>query len=319
MKVGIALPATADAVGNSKNAVDLLIDQAGIAAAAGVSSLWFSQRFDIDALTLVAAVAREVPEVELGTSVVPMYPRHPIVLANQVQTVQAASGGRFTLGLGLGAQPVAEGVYGVSYDRPIRHLRDYVAALRGIFAGEKIDIHGETLTASTTQLSTVVGGAAPVPIVVAAMGEQALRVTAEVADGTLPYLAGPRTIAETIVPALAASGRPSLRVVAAVPAVVTSNVDEVVAQAEKELSFYDSIPSYQKVLAAENLSRAAQLALIGDEETVAAGVRAYFEAGATEVLLAQTGLGSARDMTRTWALAGALARESSHNAREGRA
>jgi F420-dependent oxidoreductase-like protein len=307
MKVGIALPATADAVGHSKNAVDLLVDQARTAAAAGVSSVWFSQRFDLDALTLVAAVAREVPDVALGTSVVPMYPRHPIVLANQAQTVQAASGGRFTLGLGLGAQQVAEGVYGVAYDRPIRHLRDYVAALRGIFAGEKIDIHGETITASTTQLSTVVGGALPVPIVVAAMGEQALRVTGEVADGTLPYLAGPRTIAETIAPALAASGRPSLRIVAAVPAVVTSNVDDVVAKAEEELSFYDSIPSYQKVLAAENLSRAAQLALIGDEETVAAGVRAYFDAGATEVILAQTGLGSTEDMIRTWELAGKLA------------
>ncbi|MFF1820688.1 TIGR03564 family F420-dependent LLM class oxidoreductase [Kribbella sp. NPDC058245] len=313
MTVGIALPTTSDAVARSTNAVDLLIDQARTAAEFGVGGIWLSQRFDVDALTLAAAVAREVPDVAIGTSVVPMYPRHPVVLASQALTVQAASAGRFTLGIGLGAGPVAEGLYGVPYDRPIRHLRDYMTTLRAIFAGEEADVHGPTVTAATAGYSTVVGGASTLPIIVAAMGEQALRAAGELADGTLPFLAGRRTIANTIAPAITAAaqsaGRTAPRIIAAVPAIVTSKVDAVTAAAREELGFYAAFPTYQRILAAEGIDHPAQLALIGDEETVAAGVRAYLEAGATEVIFAQTGLGSRADQLRTGELAGALTKE----------
>lgn len=150
------------------------------------------------------------------------------------------------------------------------------------------------------------------PIVVAAMGPQALKVTGELADGTMPFLAGPRALAENIVPVLNAAaesaGRPKPKIIAAFPAIVTSAVDATREKAARELAFYDSIPSYQKILAAEGVSAAHELAAIGDEETVAAAIRRYFDAGATEVVVSQAGIHSTEDRLRTWRLLGEVSR-----------
>ncbi|HEY2061210.1 MAG TPA: TIGR03564 family F420-dependent LLM class oxidoreductase [Amycolatopsis sp.] len=301
MTIGITLPAGLPA------GVDELIGQAKWAAEAGVGSVWFSQQpLSYDAIAVAGLAGREVPGLAVGTSVVPVYPRHPLVLASAARTAYAATGGRFTLGLGLGAQSFHQPIYGVEYPPPIRHLREQLTVLRQVFAGETVDFDGETLDVHTADAAE----AADVPIIVAAMGPQALRVTGELADGILPFLAGPRTLAENIVPALTQAaeraGRPAPRVIAAVPVVVTSDVAAVRQTAAAELGFYSTIPSYQKVLATEGVDHAAQLALIGDEEAVAAGVRQYYEAGATEVLFAQTGLNGPADRERTWRLAGAL-------------
>ena len=301
MTIGITLPAGLPA------GVDELIGQAEWAAGAGVGSVWFSQQpLSYDAIAVAGLAGREVPGLAVGTSVVPVYPRHPLVLASAARTAHAATGGRFTLGLGLGAQSFHQPIYGVEYPPPIRHLREQLTVLRQVFAGETVDFDGETLDVHTADAAE----AADVPIIVAAMGPQALRVTGELADGILPFLAGPRTLAENIVPTLTQAaeraGRPAPRVIAAVPVVVTSDVAAVRQIAAAELGFYSTIPSYQKVLATEGVDHAAQLALIGDEEAVAAGVRQYYEAGATEVLFAQTGLNGPAARERTWRLAGAL-------------
>ena len=301
MTIGITLPAGLPA------GVHELIGQAKWAAEAGVGSVWFSQQpLSFDAIAVAGLAGREVPGLPVGTSVVPVYPRHPLVLASAARTAHAATGGRFTLGLGLGAQSFHQPTYGVEYPPPIRHLREQLTVLRQVFAGETVDFDGETLDVHTADAAE----AADVPIIVAAMGPQALRVTGELADGILPFLAGPRTLAENIVPALTQAaeraGRPAPRVIAAVPVVVTSDVAAVRQTAAAELGFYSTIPSYQKVLATEGVDHAAQLALIGDEEAVAAGVRQYYEAGATEVLFAQTGLNGSADRERPWRLAGAL-------------
>jgi alkanesulfonate monooxygenase SsuD/methylene tetrahydromethanopterin reductase-like flavin-dependent oxidoreductase (luciferase family) len=95
-----------------------------------VDDVWLNQGLDIDAVTVAALVARLVPRVIVGTAVVPTYPRHPIVLASQAKAAQLAAGGRFALGIGLGHQGQVEGVFGVPFDRPIGHLRDYLRALR---------------------------------------------------------------------------------------------------------------------------------------------------------------------------------------------
>jgi alkanesulfonate monooxygenase SsuD/methylene tetrahydromethanopterin reductase-like flavin-dependent oxidoreductase (luciferase family) len=131
------------------------------------------------------------------------------------------------------------------------------------------------------------------------MGPQALAVTAELADGTLPYLAGPKALSERIVPVLAKAGTPK-RVVAAVPAVVTDDPDAVRALAAEQMAFYGQIPSYRKILDAEGVDHPVELALIGDEKTVAQGIQRYYDAGATDVVLSQTGIRSAEERLRTW-------------------
>jgi F420-dependent oxidoreductase-like protein len=291
MTIGVTLPA--GDTDSSPNLVDELIDQTRQAAEAGLKSVWFSQLpLSQDAVTVAALAGREVPGIEVGTSVVPTYPRHPLLVASAAQTAQAATGGRFTLGIGLGSKGFLGPVYGLEYPPPIRHLREYLTVLRSAFAGETVDFEGETVTAKAPGPSTVGGD---VPIIVAAMGPQALKVTAELADGTLPFLAGPRALSELIVPIMAGK-----RIIAAVPAVVTDEPDEVRKKAVEQMSFYGQIPSYRRILDAEGVGHAADLAIIGDEKTVLAGLQRYYDAGATDVLVSQTGIRSSEERRRTW-------------------
>ncbi|MEU0508235.1 LLM class F420-dependent oxidoreductase [Amycolatopsis sp. NPDC006125] len=300
MRIGAAL-ATAD----DTNYVDAIVAQAKQVAADGLKSVWFGQRFDYDAAALATVVGREVPELSVGTSAIPIFGRHPLLVSSQAQTAQAATHGRFQLGLALGAKNLLEGAFGLSYDRPVARLREFLTVLRELFTTGTADFRGEVLTA-VPPLPAAVPGAGPVPLLVAAMGPQALRATGELADGTLPYLAGPKVLAGEIVPAITAASATAPRVVAFVAGVVTSDVERVRANAVEQLAFYERIPSYQRVIGLAGASRAGELAVIGDEETVAAEIRRYFDAGATEVVFTQTDLGSAEDQRRTWRLLGEL-------------
>ncbi|MDH6436787.1 alkanesulfonate monooxygenase SsuD/methylene tetrahydromethanopterin reductase-like flavin-dependent oxidoreductase (luciferase family) [Streptomyces sp. SAI-144] len=138
--------------------------------------------------------------------------------------------------------------FGLPFERPIARLREFLTALRQLTETGTADFHGEPLTATTPIPARVPGAESGIPLLVAAMGPQALRVSGELADGILPYLGGPRALAEHIIPALtaaaAAAGRPAPRIVALVPGVVTDDVDAVRAQATENLAFYKQISSY---------------------------------------------------------------------------
>jgi F420-dependent oxidoreductase-like protein len=213
-------------------------------------------------------------------------------------------------------------VFGVPFDRPIRHLRDYLRALRSLLDTGTADVHGATLTAdlSTVPPALLRGGVTPrVPVLVAAMGPQALRAAGELADGTLPYLAGPRSLGSLIVPAItaaaAAAGRPAPRIAAGVPASVTADPQRARAHAFEALGGYGRNVSYAAVLEREGIDHAADLALIGDEETVAAGIRRYLDAGATDLRVSPVAFATDEDRLRTWRLVGELARDAASRAR----
>jgi alkanesulfonate monooxygenase SsuD/methylene tetrahydromethanopterin reductase-like flavin-dependent oxidoreductase (luciferase family) len=147
-------------------------------------------------------------------------------------------------------------------------------------------------------------------VYVAAMGPKALRVTGELADGTLPYLAGPRTIAEfiepTITKAATDAGRPSPRIIAAVPVLVTDDVDAGRNFATDQLGFYETIPSYQKVIAREGVASAAELAAVGSAESVVRKLKTYLDAGATDVVLSPLDRSDDADRESLWAVAASL-------------
>ncbi|RFU85249.1 TIGR03564 family F420-dependent LLM class oxidoreductase [Streptomyces triticagri] len=307
MTVGVVLMS-----GGQAATIDETVLRAEEAAASGLTSGWFAQTLGYDSASLAAIVGREVPGLQVGSSAIPIFGRHPLIVSSQAQTAQAATGGRYHLGLALGAKTVVESAFGIAHERPIRLLREFLTALRGLLTTGSADHHGELLTATTPLPAGVPGGAEPpVPLLVAAMGPQALRVTGELADGTLPFLAGPKALEEHVVPVLTkaaeAAGRPAPRVVALVPGVVTSDPDAVRERAAIDLAFYDTIPSYQRVIALSGAERAAQLAAIGDERTLADTVRRYRDAGATEVVVTATDLGGEADRRRTWQLLGGLA------------
>ncbi|WP_109529785.1 MULTISPECIES: TIGR03564 family F420-dependent LLM class oxidoreductase [Nocardia] len=310
MSIGIALsPFTLDA---TDNAVDAAVALTREAAEAGVRSVWFGQTFSTDAITLAGIAGREVPEVEVGTSAVPISARHPLLIAGQTQTAGAATRGRFTLGLGLGASALAAQAFGISGDRVITRLREFLTPLRSVIETGAADFHGDTLTAVTPMPAAVAGARPPAQILVAAMGPQALRVTGELADGTLPFLVGPGALADHIVAPLTRAaeraGRPRPRVVALVAGVVTSDIRTARAAAEAATAFYDGIPSYRRTVELSGAARASELVVIGDEESVATRVAEYFDAGATDVVFTQTDLTTAADRSRTWRLLGDLAK-----------
>ncbi|WP_280273349.1 TIGR03564 family F420-dependent LLM class oxidoreductase [Nocardia wallacei] len=310
MSIGIAVsPFALDATGN---AVDAAVAIGREAAGAGLSSLWFGQGFSHDAVLVSAVVGREVPGIEVGTSAVPISGRHPLLVASQAQTAQAATGGRFMLGLALGTAATTEQVFGTGFARPIARLREFVTVLNSVFDTGTVDFQGETITAANPMPAAVAGAEPRVPILVAAMGPQALRATGELADGTLPFLVSPRALAEHVVApierAAARAGRNRPRTVVLVPGVVTADVDRAREAAAEQTAFYDSIPSYTRMIGLSGVSRAADLVVIGDEEHIAARVEEYFAAGATDVVFSQTGLTTSEDQRRTWRLLGELNR-----------
>ncbi|OZM71438.1 LLM class F420-dependent oxidoreductase [Amycolatopsis antarctica] len=308
MTIGVALPPGPRDIG--PNAVDVLVRLAGEAAAHGLTSAWFPQLLDVDAVTVAALAGREVPGIAVGTAVVPLHPRHPLLLASLAQTAQAATGGRFALGLGAGSDALLSQAYGTPVPPFATHLREYLTALRTVVDGGELAFDGHTLR-SHPPFSTAVAGADPVPLLVAAMGPKAVRVTGELADGTLPFLAGPRVLADRIVPktaeAATAAGRPDPRIIALVPVIVTSDVDGARERVAEAFALYDRIPSYQRVIAEGGYAHARELAVIGDERTVSAALRDYRDAGATEIVGTQTGLTGDADRHRTWELLGSLA------------
>jgi F420-dependent oxidoreductase-like protein len=305
MPTGIVLYPDPQAV----NVVDDVVAQARRAHDLGVRQVWLAQQFDHDAIALAALVGAAVPGVGVGTSVVPINPRHPLIVASLAQTAQAAAHGNFSLGLGLGAHEPERLAFGTAWPNTIDRLREHLQVLRSIFDTGSVDFHGDELTASPGWPVRLAGGT-PVPVYVAAMGPKALRITGELADGTLPYLAGPCTIAEfvepTIAKAAAETGRPTPRIIAAVPALVSSDVDAARAIAAERLSFYETIPSYRKVIAREGVDSVADLAAIGTADSVVRQLRRYLDAGATDVVLSPLDRSESADSEALWALAASL-------------
>lgn len=268
----------------SATTVDAMRADVAEAAELGFGSYWTPQIFDLDALTALAVLSRDVPDIRLGTAVVPTYPRHPMMLAQQALTVSQVSGGRLDLGIGLSHQPVVEGMWGLSFDKPVGHMRDYLAILMPLLRGEKVSYGGEQLT-GRGELG--VKAEAP-PVYVAALGPQMLKLAGRVADGTLTWMTGPRTIAELTAPTIAEAasdaGRAAPQVIAAVPVAITDDVAAARERAAVDFAIYGHLPSYRAMLDREGMDGPADLALVGDLDTVAAGLQHYVDAGATQVV-----------------------------------
>lgn len=272
----------------SDDNLSTLVERAAQAEADGFDSFWLPQIFGVDALSAHTLIGATVPRIELGTAVVPTYPRHPMALASQARTVSAASGGRLTLGVGLSHQLVVEGMWGYSFDKPVRHMREYLSALVPLCAGEPVAFSGETVTANG---AIVVDDAPPVPVMVAALGPAMLEVAAQMATGTITWMTGPQTLADhtvpTIIAAAEAAGTGEMRVVTSLPIAVTSDVDGARERAARVFSVYDQLPSYRAMLDREGADGPADVALIGDEAEVRAGVERLRSAGVTDFVASE--------------------------------
>jgi F420-dependent oxidoreductase-like protein len=299
MRIGIIL--------ETRGTIDEVVDRARRLAATGATSLWSTQIFGWDTLTALAIVGREVPGVELGTAVVPIHPRHPAILAAQALTVQAATGGRLVLGIGLSHQVVVEGVWGLSYEHPARYMKEYLSILVPLLRGEPLGFEGASLRAHMAGPLETVGASAP-PVLVAALGPTMLGIAGRQADGTVTWMVGLKTLANHVVPtittAAADAGRPAPRVVVNLPVCVTAHPEAALERCGEFFAVYGQLPSYRAMLDREGAAGPPDVAIVGGEEEVTAGIAHLAEAGATEFCGAA--FGTREEISRTQALLGEL-------------
>ena len=282
--------------GSSRN-IDDLKKQVQEASDLGYATFWTPQIFNLDALTALAVVAESVEGIRLGTSVIPTYPRHPMMLAQQALTVNQVSNGRLDLGIGLSHKPVVEGMWGISFDAPVGHMSDYLQILMALLHEGTISYGGKHLTSR--------GGidvpADPPPVLVAALGPQMLKLVGRIADGTVTWMTGPETIRNHISPVINASaeeaGRPIPQVITAVPVCITSDSDLAEEYAKRDFGFYGDLPSYRAMLEREGLANSWDIALSGSFEQVAEGLQNYADAGGTQVVAAIYGPDEDRERT----------------------
>lgn len=275
MKIGI---------GVGGRTIDEVIAQTEQAVADGFTSAWMANIFGLDAITTLAIVGRVVPGIHLGTAVTPTFPRHPHAMAQQAMTAWDSTGGRFTLGIGLSHQIVIESMFGLSFDKPAAHMREYLAVLLPLLREGNVSFDGD-LYRVHAPLERAGDPSGP-PVLLAAMAPVMLRLAGEIADGTLLWMTGPKTVADHVAPrinkAAADAGRAAPQIVAALPIAVTNDVDAAKQQAASAFEIYGGLPSYRAMLDAEGAKGPADVAIMGDETAVTAGVQRMADAGVTE-------------------------------------
>src|SRR4051794_13752334 len=248
----------------------------------GFDSLWMPMAFAFDPIVALAAAGRDTTRLEIGTAVVPTFPRHPVVMAQQALTAQAALGGRFTLGIGLSHKVMMQDALGLRFERPAAHLAEYLAVLAPLLDGTPASFHGDEYRVDAT---VDIDGVAPVPVLVAALGPKVLELTGRLAAGTITSWVGPRTLDEHVVPtiarAAAAAGRPAPRIAVGLPIVLTDDADTARAQLGSRASWYETLPSYQAMFEREGAGP-GDIALVGDEAALDAGLGRLRDAGATD-------------------------------------
>ncbi|MEO6196759.1 MAG: LLM class F420-dependent oxidoreductase [Dehalococcoidia bacterium] len=272
--------------------VDAQIQAAVRAETEGLDGIWYGQVFGPDVLTCIALAGQHTSRIEFGTSVVPTYPRHPHVMAQQALTTQAATNGRFNLGIGLSHKPVVEGMWGLSYDRPAVHMREYLSIVKSLVDTGAASFTGENFR---VQLSVSVPTPKPLPILIAALAPVMLKMAGTMADGTVTWMVGAKTLESHIVPRINAAaqeaGRPQPRVVCALPVAVCDNEDEAREKAARSFAFYGTLPNYQRVLDIEGAVGPAGVAVVGNEAAVERRIRELAAAGATDFLAGEFPVG----------------------------
>ena len=281
--------------------------------------------FGFDPITVLALAGTRTERILLGTAVVPTWPRHPVVMAQQAATAHAASGGRFRLGIGPSHVPVIEGMYGLDFERPLRHLREFFAVLRPLLRDGEVAYDGE-LYRVHAPLQVV--GRGDLPILVSALGEQLSRFAGRHADGVIPWLAPPQYVSEQIRPNVeagaAAAGRSAPPIIAAIPCALSTDADAVRAIVRRRMGMYLTMPFYRSLLERAEVPDAANGAPdgwtdamvdavipYGSQESLAETIRTYARAGADEVALQPIGVGDdpERSVERTYDALADIARD----------
>jgi 5,10-methylenetetrahydromethanopterin reductase len=285
--------------GSGRSPVESYVERLRQVRDEGFTRMWTAQLpHDPDLLTILAVATREVEGIEVGTGVLPIQMQHPMALAQRALTVGVVSGGRLLLGVGMNHRPVVENMWGMSWDRPVRQMSEYLNGLLPLLAGDAADAAGEF---TTTRGRLQISGAPAPPVYIAALGPQMLRLAGRRTAGTVTWMTGPRTLAEHVGPTLrAAAGDRPVEIVAALPVCVTDDAAAAREKAARDFAAYGQLPSYRAMLDREGWAGPEDAALIGTESEVAARIEELRAAGVDEFTGAP--FGSAEQQARSRAL-----------------
>ncbi|MGA3524448.1 LLM class F420-dependent oxidoreductase [Melissospora conviva] len=294
---------------------------------AGLDAVWVAEAYGFDSPTIMGYLAARASRVLIGSAILPIYSRTPALLAQTAAGLDAVSGGRAILGLGASGPQVIEGWHGIEYDRPLGRTREIIGICRQAWRRERLTNDGIYQLPLPPERGTGLGKPLKmltrpvrdqIPIYVAALGDRNVRMTAELADGWLPFLFIPEHAAEVWGPALAAGAAKRsaelgpLEVVAGGPVAVGADVTHlrdlarplialyVGGMGAKGRNFYHDLVSrygyaaeadrIQELYLAGHTAEAAaavpaelleRTSLIGPESYVRDRVQAFREAGVT--------------------------------------
>jgi 5,10-methylenetetrahydromethanopterin reductase len=297
------------------------VGQGGLAAAlaeiaraetAGFHSVWIANIFGVDAMTLASLSGTTSSRIELGTAVVPTHSRHPVYMAQQALTTQAACGGRFVLGLGPSHKMVIEGMLGLSFAKPAQHVREYVQIVSELARTGRSAFQGRTYRVNASL--SVPEASAKLPILIGGLGPLMRRIAGSLCDGTITWMTGPRAIGEQLAPDLARAaseaGRPAPRIVCGLPVCLTQDVAGAREAAARAFAVYGQLPSYRAMLDAEHAAGPGDLLLAGDAGQIERAIEGLRSAGATDLNAAVFGHGPDREASveRTFQLLAELSR-----------
>ena len=264
---------------------------------AGLTSIWVPQIPGyLDALTAIAFMGTVTERIELATSVVPIQTRHPIALAQQVLTTQAACGGRVTLGIGPSHHWIIDDQLGLPYDRPAHLVRNYLEVLNVALAGPgTVDVENDVYRVhSPISVTDIV----PTPVLLAALAPVMLGIAGEHTAGTILWMADERAIADHIVPritkAATEAGRPAPRIVAGVPVVVCaqSEIDGARETASEVLGHAAFSPNYERLLEYGDAADVGDVMATGDESAIVGRLTRFRDAGVTDLAARVVPLGA---------------------------
>ena len=283
---------------SGRNAEEILgrierCDQAGIPAA------WMtSGGASADSITVFAAAAGRTKQIKLGTSIVPTFPRHPLVMVQQAQVVAQLAPGRFRLGVGPSHRPTMRAM-GMDFRSPLGHLKEYVQILKALLQTGKVDFDGEFLHAHATIPEPV-----DIPVMASALQRRSFEMCGAMADGAISWICPATYLRDVALPAMAdgakQAGRPVPPLIAHAPVCVHENAEEVRAAVRQQVS-NPRMPFYQRMMRDAGFPEASDGtwsdAMIdaavwwGDETRVAERIKEMFSFGATEVLISPIAAG----------------------------
>ncbi len=277
MKIGVMIGGTT---------TDELIEKAKKLENQGFDSVWMANfiGYGLETLHAMGLIAHETEQIKLGTAVIPIYSHHPFALAHQAISIQQTAQGRFTLGIGLSHPFIINEWFGFSSKKPIAQIREYLSILRPLLNREAVTTKGSYFSATA---EVHVPHVEKVPLLIAAMGSQMLKVAGTMADGTVTYLTGLHTLGAHIIPriqsAAATEGQASPQIVASgLPIALVKDRDAALAAISEKWAGYADLPSYRAMFDKEGVSGAEGVSLVGDRETLKAALQKLEDMGVTE-------------------------------------